>query len=109
MDLQRHLAATRAEDRALDADQVAGVEVGEQIEVALTENLATGEQLDSTGAVLEVCERGAAHEALHHQPARKRDLLRPLVVAEERPRLRRRMRRLEAARVGFDPSRAQSL
>src|SRR5260370_6198262 len=109
MDLDRHLAAARAKDGTLDTDQVASVELGEQVEVTLAENLATREQLDAAGLVLKVGKRGATHQPLHHQPAGDGDRLRAFVGAEERPGPRCRMRRLESARIRIDPGRAQPL
>src|SRR5712692_12113500 len=109
MDLDRHLAAARAKDGARGADQVAGVEFGEQVEVPLTEDVATRKQLDAAGLVLKVGKYRAAHQALDHQPAGDGDGLRALALAEERPGLRCRMHRLEPARIRVDPGRAQPL
>src|SRR6266542_5455763 len=101
MDFERDLATSRPEDRTLDADDVPRIELGEQVKIALTEDVAAGHQLDPAFAVLEVCERGTPEEALHHQPARNRDRLGSLPVADQRLRLHRRVCRLESARVGL--------
>src|SRR5260370_18467658 len=109
MDLDRHLAAARAKDGALDTDQVARVELAEQVEVTRAENVATCEQLDAAGLVLKVGKCGSTHQPLHHQPAGDGDRLGAFAVAEERPGRRCRMRRLEPARIRVDPGRAPPL
>src|SRR5712691_3971314 len=109
MDLDRHLAAARPKDGTLDTNQVARVELGEQVEVTLAEYVATREQLDAGGLVLKVGKRGSTHQPLHHQSSGDGDRLRAFVVAEERPGRRCRMRRREPARIRVDPGRAQPL
>src|SRR5713101_3770807 len=109
MDFDRHLAAARAKDGTLDTDEVARVELGEQVEVTLAENVATREQLDAAGLVLKVGKRGSTHQPLHHQPAADGDRLGAFAVTEQRPGRRCRMRRLEPARIRVDPGRAQPL
>src|SRR6266571_5542599 len=102
MDFERDLATSRPEDRTLDADDVPRIELGEQVKIALTEDVAAGHQLNPAFAVLEVRERGTPEKALHHQPACNRDRLGSLAVADQRLRLDRGVCRPEPARVGFD-------
>src|SRR5260370_27523263 len=106
MDLDRHLAAARAKDGTLDTDQVASVELGEQVEVTLAENLATREQLDAAGLVLKVGKRGSTHQPLHHQPAGDCHRLRAFLRAKELPPTRCPIPRLQSARIRIDPGPA---
>ena len=57
MDLQGDLAAADAEHRPPRADQIARVEVREQVEVALAEEVAAREQLEPPSLILQVCKR----------------------------------------------------
>ena len=57
MDLQGDLAAAGAEHRPPRADQIARVEVREQVEVALAEEVAAREQLEPPSLILQVCKR----------------------------------------------------
>src|ERR1700694_3945055 len=107
MHLESRLAAAGAKHWSLDADHVAWIEVGEELDRLGAEDLAAGNQRDASSAVLQVRERGAAVEALDHEPASKGDRVGPVAIAQKRLRLRARMRRLEPARVRFNPRSSQ--
>src|SRR5713226_7053010 len=109
MDLERDLAPPRAKDGAPHPHKIAWVELREQIEVALAEDLAAGEQLEATGLVLQIGKHRAAHQPFHHQPAGKGDRLRSLALSKQSSRLSGGVRRFESARVRIDTGRAQPL
>jgi hypothetical protein len=109
MNLERDLTAAGPEDRPGDADDVAGVEIGEPVELFLAQLVAIRHELYAAFAVLQVRKDHAALEALDHQPAGDRDGLGPLEVPEKRLCSLARLGWPEPSRIWIDARRAQSL
>ena len=58
LELDRELAATRPEDRAVGAEQIAEVERDEAVQGLLPQDIGPRVQLDTAGPVDEIQERG---------------------------------------------------
>ena len=113
VDPDRQLAVVGGDHRALDADPVAEVEVGELVQLVGADRVAGRHQLDLAGLVLEVGEVEAAVAALGHHPAGEVDHLAGVGAGGEVGELLAQRRRgrvaVEADRVGLDPALAQLL
>ena len=111
VDAQRQLAAAGAERRALDADQVAEVEVDQRL-VGVAEHVLARVELDPAGAVDEVEERGLAVAAPRAQPPGEPHGVIGLLAGLERrrsarARRRSRVRSRKVVRERIDAGRAQ--
>ena len=113
LDADRQLAAARHEHHAVDPDDVAEVELEQQVHPLLAEQVALGLQLDAPRAVVEVQERHPALAAARMQapgePVARlglRPRLEPLVL---RTHARDRLDALERVRERVDPLLAQAI
>jgi len=109
LDLECDLSTARLEDRPGGADDIAGIEIRETVELLLAHLVAARHQLDPAFAVLQVREHHAALEPLDHQPSGQRNGLGPLVFAKQPLGRLARLGRPESARIRVDPRRTQSL
>ena len=111
--LEGELAATRLEGRAVDADDVAQVEVGEGVEGLLAEDVALGVHLELAAAIGDVEEGGAAVAATPGQAAGDAvgliRLLARLEVAVRGVDVFDRHDAVELVRIRVDPLLAQAL
>ena len=69
------LAGLGLEDKALDADDVADVHLFKSLVGILTDLVAGNIDLDAAVSVLDIAERGLAHDALEHHAAGDGDIL----------------------------------
>jgi hypothetical protein len=109
--LDRQLAPAGLDHRPLDADQVAGVELGDHPELLVAERADGEHDLELVAVVAQRPERQPAHLALEHDPAGDPDdVVRLLAGRQPVPApadLGQGAAAAEAHRVGVDAGRAE--